>query len=232
MTSQPTHGESAEMYLKSLAELGGDQRLTPISSLADRLGISPVSATEMIHRLVERGLVKHTPYKGVKLSKKGKSIAYRIIRRQRLWECFMAEELGIAWDRVYDLACQMEHAVGEEVTEALAARLGDPPLCPHGNPIPSLNGKLSPLPLTPLSEVQPQVPFTLQRITPVSGTVLTALANHNLKPGLRAQITTIDPLEGLRTLEVGGHTVVMGTELASHLHVNLEADGPSPGQGG
>src|SRR3989304_562568 len=116
--------ESTEMYLKSMVELSG-REMVAIGRLAERLSVTSVSANEMMRRLSEQGLVKHTPYKGVALTKKGREAACNVLRRQRLWECFLYDHLKIEWTQLYELACSLEHATAPKVTEALAV-LGDP----------------------------------------------------------------------------------------------------------
>src|SRR5512141_44233 len=143
--------ESTEMYLKAMAELGN---IVAVGRLAGRLGVTNVSANEMVHRLTESGLVSHTPYKGVVLTKKGQTAACSVLRRQRLWECFLYEHLHIEWAKLYELACALEHATAPEVTEALSVFLGDPKFCPRGNPIPTADGEFKPLNGVPLRDVQ------------------------------------------------------------------------------
>src|SRR4030065_2515128 len=129
---------SPEMYLKSLHELAVGEEPVPISALAERLGHNVVSSTEMIHRLEGRGLVAHHPYHGVQLTPIGAEHARALVRRHRLWERFLTDMLGLDWDTVHTLACELEHAVGDEVTEALDQRLGGPPPRPPGTPPPPL----------------------------------------------------------------------------------------------
>ncbi len=143
--------ESTEMYLKAMVELGAGE-VVAVGRLAGRLGVTNVSANEMVHRLTESGLVSHTPYKGVALTKKGQTAACSVLRRQRLWECFLYEHLKIEWAKLYELACSLEHATAPEVTEALADFLGDPKFCPRGNPIPSADGSFTSLKGIPLRE--------------------------------------------------------------------------------
>ena len=88
--------ESIEMYLKTLAEFDASAPVA-ISHVAQRLGVTQVSATEMVKRLSEQELVSHVPYKGVTLTPKGQVVAYNVIRRQRLWECFLYQQLKIEW---------------------------------------------------------------------------------------------------------------------------------------
>ena len=136
--------ESVERYLKTIAELTIEQNTVPVTCVAERLGISAVSASEMVRRLQDRGLLEHTPYKGVLLTAQGHHRANDVIRRHRLWERFLADDLGVPWEHVHELSCQMEHATDNRVTEALADHLGHPTTCPHGNPIPSAEGRVPP----------------------------------------------------------------------------------------
>src|SRR5512141_2181573 len=144
---------STEMYLKAMAELGADD-VVAVGRLAGRLGVTNVSANEMMRRLTDQGLVSHTPYKGVALTEEGRAAACSVLRRQRLWECFLYQHLHIEWAKLYELACSLEHATAPEVTEALAVFLGDPKTCPRGNPIPAADGTFTPLDGIPLSEAK------------------------------------------------------------------------------
>jgi DtxR family Mn-dependent transcriptional regulator len=221
MAEKAAFGESAEMYLKSIHELMGENGVVPISALAERLGITVVSATEMIHRLQQLRLVKHHPYKGVALTALGRDQAASILRRQRLWECFLSDQLGIPWDRLYDLACSLEHAVGSEVTEALAAFLGHPAHCPHGNPIPSPEGEWETALGRPLSELSPGEEATIQRIAAVGSASLQYLAQCGLLPGTRVTLETIEPTDDLHRLRTAQGEVVVGSQLARQILVDV-----------
>lgn len=128
--------ESAEMYMKTIAELDDHGKPVPISALAGRLGVSAVSATEIIHRLEHNGLIAHFPYKGVALTNPGRQQAVEVIRSHRLWECFLTDRLGISWQEAHDLACRLEHATDAVVTDALEVYLGHPPPAPTVIPFP------------------------------------------------------------------------------------------------
>lgn len=221
MAEKVAFGESAEMYLKSIHELMGESGVVPISTLAERLGITVVSATEMIHRLQQQRLVEHHPYKGVTLTPAGRDQASSILRRQRLWECFLSDQLGIPWDRLYDLACGLEHAVGSEVTEALAAFLGHPSHCPHGNPIPSPEGKWQAALGRPLSDLGPGDEATIRRIAAVGSASLQYLAQCGLLPGTRLTVETIEPTDDLRRLRTAQGEVVVGSQLARQILVDV-----------
>src|ERR1700736_1495564 len=101
------------------------------SELADRLGVSPASASGMVRKLADLGLVEHEPYRGVRLSPAGRRVALEVLRHHRLLELFLAEALGMPWDRVHDEAEILEHVLSDELEELIAARLGNPTLDPH-----------------------------------------------------------------------------------------------------
>jgi len=209
------------MYLKSLLELGGDEVHVPISALAERLGVSPISATERVHRLQDEAQLDHQPYQGVRLTRQGRLAALRVVRRHRLWECFLHDQLGLAWERVHAIACQLEHAVGDEVAEALAAHLGEPSACPHGNPIPSGKRDGRRAEGVRLADLAPGQPAILLRIEPESPEVLAQLAQVGMRPGvhLRRQASAAS---GQLRLQVASRSVRLTLETAQHVFVAVE----------
>jgi DtxR family Mn-dependent transcriptional regulator len=194
----------------------------PISALADRLGVSTVSATEMVHRLQDQKLLDHTPYKGVSLTGKGQHWATALIRAHHLWECFLVEKLQLPWEKAHDYACQLEHATETAVTEALAAYLDHPTICPHGNPIPSKDGETAKTDYIPLTAVQPGQAGTIQRIYPESTLLLDYLAGRNLKPGHAFTVTEIAPFNGPIMIDCCQQTHALGQEVAAHIFVTIE----------
>lgn len=110
----------------------------PLPRLKKYLNISPISIHEMIQRLEKQSLVDYVPYRGVTLTDEGRRIASALIRRHRIWERFLSDQLKMPLDSVHEIAGQLEHAAPEAVTERLAEYLGDPQLCPHGSPIPAI----------------------------------------------------------------------------------------------
>ena len=215
--------ESTEMYLKTIVELAnGTGKPVPISALADRLGVSTVSATEMVHRLQDQDLLDHTPYKGVSLTDKGQHWATALIRAHHMWECFLVEKLQMPWEKAHDYACQLEHATETAVTEALAAYLNHPTTCPHGNPIPSVEGMVAKLDDMALTAVQPGQSGTIQRIHPESTLLLDYLAGRGLKPGNRFTVTKIEPFNGPMIVECCEQSHPLGQEVAAHIFVTIE----------
>ena len=213
--------ESTEMYLKTMVEMS-DHDVVVIGRLAERLGVTPVSANEMVKRLEEQGLVSHTPYKGVGLTKKGREAACSVIRRQRLWECFLYDHLKIEWAQVYEFACSLEHATAPEVTEALAEFLGDPKTCPRGNPIPAADGSFKPLDAIPLSEL---ILGQAARVVAVNATatdVLKYLQEKNILPERDLTVVEVAPMQGPLTLRVGSKDVALGLSMAEFVLVKIK----------
>jgi DtxR family Mn-dependent transcriptional regulator len=209
--------ESVEMYLKTASELSVGNGRVPISQLADRLGVSAVSATEMVHRLCDQGYLDHRPYKGITLTLDGDQRANRIIRRHRLWECFLADYLGLAWQQVHDYACEMEHATPREVVDALAEFLGQPQTCPHGNPIPDPNGEIASLDDTALCDWREGDSGVITRLHPESLLLLDYAASQNIKPGESVICEGTAPFHGPMMMKIGGKSLALGQEIAAHI---------------
>jgi len=210
--------ESTEMYLKAMVELGQGDKVA-VGRLAGRLGVSNVSANEMVHRLTDQGLVSHTPYKGVELTETGQTAACSVLRRQRLWECFLYEHLKIEWAKLYELACALEHATAPEVTEALAVYLRDPKFCPRGNPIPSADGSFTPLNGVPLREAPLGVKVRVQAVNATETDLLRYLQERGILPGQELTFVEAAPMDGPLTLQVDGQEVALGLRLAEFVIV-------------
>lgn len=215
--------ESMEMYLKSLVELSDDKPVS-LSLLAEHLGVTPVSANEMIHKLSKRGLAIHQPYKGATLTEEGRAIAIDILRRQRLWERFLYDYLNIEWAKIYDLSCSLEHATDPEVVDALDDFLNHPSTCPRGNPIPSPEGSFSRLQAPSLSEMGTGTKVRVVAVNAVYLEVLTYFQKHGILPGEELTIVDIAPLQGPLTVKKGDRQIAVGLEAANFVLVEIISD--------
>ncbi|GAA4641893.1 metal-dependent transcriptional regulator [Gordonia humi] len=110
--------------------------------LAEKLGVSPSTASEGIRKLADQGLVDHAPYGAVTLTDDGRQAAISMVRRHRLLETFLVRELGYGWDQVHEDAEVLEHAVSERLLRHIDAKLGHPKRDPHGDPIPDVDGRV------------------------------------------------------------------------------------------
>jgi DtxR family transcriptional regulator, Mn-dependent transcriptional regulator len=129
--------EAIEDYVKAIYALSSE-RAGPVANgeLAVRLSVAPATATSMLKRLDDLGLVEYLPYKGATLTPAGEKVALEVIRHHRLIEAYLSEALGMPDDRVHDEAEVLEHYISEELELLIAAKLGEPSHDPHGTPIP------------------------------------------------------------------------------------------------
>ena len=133
----PKPTEAIEDYAKAIYALSREHQ-GPIlnGEVAERLGVTPATATSMLKRLGELGLVDYLPYRGVNLTAAGERVALEVIRHHRLIEAYLSEALGMPDDMVHAEAEVLEHHISEELELLIAAKLGEPSHDPHGTPIP------------------------------------------------------------------------------------------------
>jgi DtxR family Mn-dependent transcriptional regulator len=221
LRTQTTSSESVEMYLKTIAELSDGQTPVSIARVAERLRVTPVSGNEMVKRLVEQGYLRHERYKGVILTDPGRHIAHSVMRRQRLWECFLLDHLKINWAGVYEMACRLEHATSSVLAEALASYLDHPTVCPHGNPIPTASGEVTLSAGVSLGTLDIGQSARIVSIQPTRTDVFAYLQDRHLQPGQIVRVLAAAPLQGPLTLDVEATEIVLGRNLAQLLMVQL-----------
>jgi len=217
------HGsEAVDDYAKAihlLAERSGKPVGT--SALAERLGVSPGTVTAMLKRMSEIGLVEHQPYRGVELTAAGNRVALEIIRHHRLLESYLAEVLGMPWDRVHDEAEVLEHYISEELEERIAAALGDPTHDPHGDPIPDRELELAEEDATSLAALEPGQRGTFQRVSDSDPEALRYLAARGILPGSRFELIEREPFSGSLLVRVGKARHAIGEGLAARIRVDV-----------
>jgi DtxR family Mn-dependent transcriptional regulator len=215
------NSEAVEDYAKAIHALSQrDEGPVSTSALAERLGVSPGSVTAMLKRMVEMGLVEHEPYHGVTLTGDGERVALEVIRHHRLLESYLAEALGMPWDRVHDEAEVLEHYISEDLEERLASALGDPVVDPHGDPIPDRALTLEEGGGTPLARLQEGDRGTFTRVSDSDPEMLRYLADRGIRPGAELEVRDRQPFGGPLTIEVGGSIHAIGGELAARMLVS------------
>lgn len=190
-------------YLKTIWQLARDGSAAT-GDIARELGVTAPSVTGMLGRMSGLGLIRYQPYRGAELTPEGRREALRLLRRHRLLETFMINELGFGWEEVHAEAELMEHVVSDDFTERLAQHLGQPEFDPHGDPIPRSDGSLPAAPDTPLAQLRPGERFTVHRVLSQDRDVLGYLEGMGIEPGLELR---------LRHREPGGH--LLRVELAT-----------------
>ena|SRR3989338_4114040 len=148
--------EQVENYLKQIYKIQEQEGRVTTSVLSDRLQISAPSVTEMIKKLADEGSVTYTPYKGVELTGAGKKKALHIVRRHRLWELFLVEILKFPWDEIDEEAERLEHFMSEKLEKRIDEILGYPNRDPHGDSIPTPDGKVEGAHHSPLLHSRPR----------------------------------------------------------------------------
>src|SRR5829696_6800053 len=212
--------EGAENYAKALYEL---QEREPegvgTTLVAERLGVTPASASGMLRRLADEGLVEYAPYQGARLTPEGERVALEVIRHHRLLELFLAEVLGMPWDRVHEEAEVLEHHISEDLEELIAAKLGEPALDPHGDPIPDRDLAISAEDSIPLEDLAIGESGTFVRVSDSDASMLRYLADHEIQPGAAIDVKGREPFGGPMMVEIRGRSHSLGHELARSMRV-------------
>jgi|SRR5215211_86702 len=216
--------ETVEDYAKAIYALQRRAR-GPVgtSAIAERLGLSPASVTAMLKRMHEMKLVAREPYRGVTLTPAGERVALEVMRHHRLLEAYLAEALGMPWDRVHEEAEVLEHYISEELEERIAIALGDPSRDPHGDPIPDRELSLDTERGVALVALEPGAEGVFSRVSDSDPEMLRYLAECSIHPGSRLRVVRVQPFGGPVFVDVGGHEHALGGELASKMLVELEA---------
>ena len=213
---------TTEEYLESIGALEESENPVSTTSIAQSMGLSLASVSEMVRRLSEKGLVEHTPYGGARLTDEGQQRFLRLTRRHRLWEVFLNRHLGIGWEEVYNHACTLEHATTDLVAEKLAEFLGNPEVCPHGNSIPDKNLKRNKSPGVFLAKLETgQSARVLSVINEYNTEFLRYLTSLGMVPGAVFKVVDKAPYDGTLTIEINGQTKAVGKEAASLIIVEI-----------
>ncbi|MGH9156219.1 MAG: metal-dependent transcriptional regulator [Acidimicrobiales bacterium] len=207
-----------EEYLEAIHELEEEGTVCIQARLAERVGHSAPSVSEMVRRLKHDGYVV-VEDRSVMLTDKGRVRAESVVRKHRLAERLLTDVIGLPWHKAHVEACRWEHVISDEVEARLVTLLNNPTTCPHGNPIPGTDGHL--VDQVALSGAKPGDHVRLERVTEqveIDMDSLTYLSVHGFVPGADALVRAKAP-DGTLTLEVGTVTIALGPALASQLFV-------------
>jgi DtxR family Mn-dependent transcriptional regulator len=223
-TRESEFSPAVEDYAKAIyaleARAGGGVTTT---ALAERLGVTAASASGMVRKLDDLGLVTHVPYRGVRLTAEGARVALEVMRHHRLLELYLVETLGVPWDRVHQEAEVLEHVLSEELEELIAAKLGDPTHDPHGDPIPTRELKIEEEPTASLATLEPGSAGVLVRVSDSDPGMLRFLAERGIAPGDRLRVEDKHPFGGPLFVAFGDSVHVLGGALAEAMRVRVEA---------
>jgi len=209
----------AEEYVEAIYKIQKRSNVAKTNELAKELHVVPGSITNTIAHLEKHGLVKHEPYRGVKLTTKGEMLALEILRKHRLAERLLTDILNAEWSEVHESACKLEHALTKEVIMLLEKRLEKPKFCPHGNPIPTEHGEVEEEECCPLTKMDLNKASVISKITDEKRKKLTTLAKKGIKPNVPIHVVERNPSNIV--LCVAGKECTLSYDDASSVWVKL-----------
>jgi DtxR family Mn-dependent transcriptional regulator len=213
-----------EEYIQTIYRLEKQHGIARTSDIANLLQVALGTVTNTVDRLKKQELVIHKPYKGVKLTDRGRRIALKIIRKHRVSERFLTDIVKMDWSEVHDIACRLEHAMTEDVIIPLEEVLGNPKTCPHGNPIPTKDGKISEEESYPLIEMKEGTTSFILKVVNEEPNLLRYLKKIDLVPGKRVEVLEKTPFEGLLTVKIDGKKKALSRIIASRVWVKKVVD--------
>ena len=216
-----THTETEENYLKCVLRHSRPGERVSTSTIAQDLGTTPASVTDMLKKLSDKGYVKYTRYRGVTLTGDGEKIALRIVRKHRLWEVFLVEKLGFSWDNVHDVAEQLEHIDSPELVRRIDAFLGYPKFDPHGDPIPSETGEMATRNTVRLADLPAGSHARVAGVVRSEPEFLQYLDKVGLSLHTDLEVEEKLPFDQSLQLRLAGQVVVVGSAVAENLLVLL-----------
>jgi len=216
--------EAVENYAKAIYSLqhrgGGEPVAT--NDLADRLEVTPASASGMIKKLADLGLVAHVPYRGVQLTDEGERLALEVLRHHRLLELYLATQLDVPWDRVHEEAEALEHVLSEDLEARIAAKLGHPTHDPHGDPIPTAELEIEESSTRSLSDLTAGDRGVFVRVSDADPAMLRYLTERGVRLGDPLEVLDRQPFGGPLTVRFGDTLQVLGGALAAAMRVELD----------
>lgn len=219
---QPRLSEAIENYAKAIYALArrGDGTVTT-NALAERVGVSAGSVSSMVKRLAERGLVEHEPYRAVQLTAEGRRVALSVLRHHRLLELYLAEHLGVPWDRVHEEAEALEHVISEDLAARIAAKLGHPTHDPHGDPIPDAALVIDEGHTRSLAEMDIGERGRFVRVSDTDPEMLRYLDGRGIALGDELEVVAREPFDGPLTVRFDTEDHVFGGGLTRAMRIDV-----------
>lgn len=211
---------SEENYLKVIYHLSlVSPKGVNTNAIAGTLETKASSVTDMLKKLSEKELVAYQKYQGVTLTKKGFLSAKMIVRKHRLWEVFLVEKLGFAWDEVHEIAEELEHIKSETLINKLDAFLNFPAFDPHGDPIPDVNGDMKKIDKLLLSEAELNVQYRCIGVKDSSSDFLKYLDKQKIALGSTFVIKERESFDDTLLVEFNSKQITISNKIANNLYV-------------
>lgn len=205
--------------LETVYRLGSREGSAPLHVVSRKLELTTAVVGAQASALQSGGFLETSSHGRVRLTEEGTRIAVGLVRKHRLLERFLMEELELPWEEVHELACRLTPILSDRVADRLAKVLGDPTTCPHGNPIPSADGVLRGDSAIPLDRLKPGMAGTIVRIEPEEGQLLRYLGVLGLIPLARLEVREVAPFGGPVLIRLGRAEYALGRDVASKILV-------------
>lgn len=213
--------QSMENYLKAIFEILEREERATTSSIAERMALAAPSVTAMVKKLADLRLVTHEPYQGVRLTRAGEMAAAEVVRHHRLIERYLAEALGVPWDRVHEEAEKLEHVISEDLEDRIDGALGFPTVDPHGAPIPARDGSIKRATARSLLHVGEGESVTVVEVDDRDPELLRYLGERRLYPGTDLNVVRVEPFGGSLVVRVNEREFPIGRDAAADVRVTM-----------
>tara|TARA_B100001093_G_C26807161_1_gene1005977 strand:+ start:1110 stop:1766 length:657 start_codon:yes stop_codon:yes gene_type:complete len=213
------NSQSEEDYLKAVYHLQKENSAVSTNDIADYLIMKASSVSDMLKKLSEKKYINYQKYKGTSLTKKGKLIALKIIRKHRLWETFLVDKLGFGWAEVHLIAEQLEHINSEELVDKLDDFLKHPKYDPHGDPIPKKDGKIESLNQKLLVDLEIKEKGIITGVKKGTPSLLNYLDKEKIKLGDKLQVIEIIEFDHSFHVKINNKKIMLSEKISKNLLV-------------
>jgi len=209
-----------ENYLKAIYHLSdGGSKAVLTNALAEAMSTKAASVTDMIKKLSAKEVITYEKYYGVNVTSKGKSEALMVIRKHRLWETFLVDKLGFAWDEVHEVAEQLEHINSPRLIEKLDEFLGYPKVDPHGDPIPDHKGKIKVQPVVSVDQLQIGFQGKIAAVKDSDSHLLKYLDKIGARPGVKIKVLGKEEYDESMEVLIDDHRVFISKAVSQNILV-------------
>lgn len=212
---------STDNFLKSIYHISHElEEKVTATHLSEQLSVSKAAITDMARTLTQKGMVKYKPYREIGLTPKGKKAALGIVRKHRLWELFLSKVLLLNHAEIHHEAEKLEHQTSDFLLNKIDEYLGYPEFDPHGDPIPTQNGKIPNIKgMTRLSEISQTGRFLIVRVQMSDPEVSQFLTRHQLAVHTTIRITEILTSQPYFSIKIGDRSLIIDQNLARNIYV-------------
>ncbi len=194
-----------ENYLKNILILSESNEGVSVNALSNELGVKMPTVNSMVKKLAEKKYVVFESYKPIYLTNLGKKEAAFILRKHRLTETFLYKKMELGWEQVHPIAEQIEHIQSELFFDKMDELLGHPSIDPHGEPIPTKEGKIIRHHYAKLSSCNVNAEVVFSSVADVSESFLEYLNKRSLKLGMHLKILLKEPYDNSITIAYDGN---------------------------